>query len=121
MTKKYKILKTCFLLLGILCSFGPLIFFLVEGFINAQTVEKLTLTFTTLASIIVAITGAFLKIKLRCPIFIILIGLSIALDKIMPCIVTVAICTILDELVFTPLEKKYKNLYTINKEIDKRG
>lgn len=35
-------------------------------------------------------------------------------------LVILAITTILDELVFTPLHKKYKNLYIINREIDKR-
>lgn len=121
MTKKYKTLKICFLALSILCSFGPLIYFVIDGFIGAKTVEKLALTFTTLGALIVTITAVFLKIKLRCPVFIILIGLAVALDKILPCIITVAICTILDEVVFTPLSKKYKELYTINKEIDKRG
>ena len=57
----------------------------------------------------------------RCGIWIVLTGLAYACNNIVPLLLIMAITTALDELVLTPLAKKYENLYTINKEIDKRG
>ena len=62
-----------------------------------------------------------MKLHLRSAIWLLVLGVYICLQNIQTLLIMVAVCTILDEIVFTPLHKKYKNLYIINKEIDKRG
>ena len=57
---------------------------------------------------------------MRSTIWILLLGIYICLDNIMPVLLTIAIGTITDELILTPLHKKYKQLAIINSEIDKR-
>lgn len=119
-TKHYKKLTVLFTILSLLCVVGPLIFFTVKAFIGAAVVGKIVVSLTTLASIILASVSILFKFHLRSPIFIALIGLWVALDTLLPTIICISITVVLDEFIFSPLRKKYKNLHTINKEIDKR-
>lgn len=120
-TKKYQLLKNLFNFLSAACTLGPICFFALTGFINGEEVQKVALGLTSVAGLMLAITSLLFKWHLRSPLFIVLIGLWVALDNILPCIIVIAITTILDESAFTPLKKRYKQLYTINAEIDKRG
>ena len=120
MTKTLKFKKNLFLTLSFLCSFGPLIVFTIMGLIEGNWVGKFTLTMTAIASIGLAIYQAMQKIHLRSITYILLIGLWVALDRLLPCIITIAVCTIIDELVFSPLYKRYKEDYHTNLQIDKR-
>ena len=59
--------------------------------------------------------------KLRCPIWIVLIGLYVAIrDYLMPLIIILAITSILDDLVFTPIISYYRTKLISNKAIDER-
>lgn len=91
------------------------------GYVEGETVEKVALSLTAIASIVISVISIMTKVHLRSPIFILLIGLWVALDKLLPCIITLSLCIILDEVVFTPLAEHYKSLYVINAEIDKRN
>ena len=106
--------------MSLLCSLGPLIVFTIMGLIEGEWVGKFTLTLTALASIGLAIYQVMQKLHLKSVVYILLIGLWVALDRLLPCIITIAICTIFDELVFTPLYKRYKEDYHTNLQIDKR-
>lgn len=120
MTKSYKVKKNIAFILSMLCSFGPLIVFTIMGLIQGEGTEKICLTMTAIASIILGVICALRKIHLRSTIYILMIGLWIALDNLLPFIITLMICTMLDELVFTPLHKRWKEDYHTNKQIDKR-
>jgi hypothetical protein len=120
MTRKYKILSGLFAVLATLCLIAPVGYYTVYAFIAGQVAQKFTLGMLCITALILTAFNAINKAHLRCPIFIILLGVYIALSEITVMLVILAITTILDELVFTPLHKKYKNLYIINREIDKR-
>ena len=107
-------------ILSFLCSFGPLIVFTVMGLVQGDNKDKIVLTMTLMGAIGVAAFAALRKVNMRSVTYILMIGLWVALDRLLPFILTVAICTIFDELVFTPLHKRWKEDYHTHKQIDKR-
>lgn len=119
-TKKYKRLALLMGFISILLLIAPIGYYTTVAFIAGTVVEKVSLgALATLAVIMVAI-NALLKLHLRSPLWIMLVGVYLVLDYILPLILIIAITTIADELIFTPLCKKFKNKATINGEIDKR-
>jgi len=60
------------------------------------------------------------KLRLRCIPWILLLGIYVCLKEITSLLVIMAITTIIDEMIVTPLHKSLKNKYIINKEMDKR-
>lgn len=120
MTKNYKCKMIITGILSFLCSFGPLIVFTVMGLVQGEGKEKIVLAMTMVGAIMIALIAAMKKIHLRSTTFILMIGLWVALDRLLPFILTVAICTIIDELILSPLYKRFKEDYHTNKQIDKR-
>lgn len=119
-TKKYKRLALMMGLISILLLITPIGYYTTMAFIAGTVVEKVSLgALATLAVIMVAI-NALLKLHLRSPLWIMLVGVYLVLDYILPLILIIAITTIADELIFTPLRKRFKNKAIINGEIDKR-
>lgn len=119
-TKKYTNLYWLFRSISFLVLVVPLIIYGVKGFIEGDVTEKFTLGMTiSIAAILVALNILF-KYHIRSTIWIIVLGIYFCIDNIMPLLLCIAIGTILDEFIFTPLYKSYKNKATINKEIDKR-
>ena len=121
MTKSYRIKKNICGLLSFLCAFGPLVVFIIMGLLESEKVdEKLCLTLTSIASIMLGLIAAMRKIHLKSTVYVAMIGLWIALENIIPFIITLGVCTILDELIFTPLHHRFKEDYHTHKQIDKR-
>lgn len=119
-TKKYTNLYWLFRSISFLVLIVPLIVYGVKGFIEGDVTEKFTLGMTiSIAAILVALNILF-KYHIRSTIWIVVLGIYFCIDNIMPLLLCIAIGTILDEFIFTPLYKSYKNKATINKEIDKR-
>lgn len=100
----------------------PLLIYIVIGLINGDVYksEKIVLGFSCIVALILTIVNVLLKYHLRSPLFILLLGLYYAIDNILPLLLIICVGIVLDELVFTPFTKKYKQLYVINKEIDER-
>lgn len=120
MTKTYKCKMIIAGILSFLCTYGPLIVFIIMGLVQGEEQEKMTLTLTLVGAIALAALGALRKVQFRSTIFIIMIGLWVALDRLMPFMLTLAICTILDETIFHPLYIRWREDYRTNKQIDKR-
>lgn len=119
-TKKYGRLACLFEILGWLVLTVPMSVFIIKGFILGSVVSKVALGLTAVAAFIILVFSALQKLKLRSPFWILCIGLSFCLTKIYPLLIFMGVGTILDEIIFSPLGKHYRNLHTINKEIDKR-
>ena len=119
-TKKYKRLARLFSLLSILVLLAPLAYYLVEAFIAGVVIEKLALGGLATMAIILTLFNTIMKANLRSPIWLILLGIFFVLENILPLIIFIAAGTILDEFLLSPLARRYRNLYTINNEIDKR-
>lgn len=120
-TKKYK--RNYFILRGlsITATLGPLVVFALIAFANATVVQKLTLGGTLAVVAILTMISVLAKHHLRSPIFLLLLALYAALGNIMLPLVVLTIAVVLDEFIFDPAAKHYYKLFTINKEIDKRG
>ena len=119
-TRKYKALSILFLALSILVMVAPLAYYSIQGFIQGETTEKFTLGITFAISCILFAINIMFKFHIKSAIWIIVLGIYFCLDNILPMIFILAVGNILDEFVFTPLHKHYKNKAIINKEIDKR-
>ena len=122
MTKKYKRLKNLFQILSFLVTVAPLIVYVIIGFANGDihTNKKIFLGFTLITAFILVLINVLFKFHLRSPLFIIILGIYFALNKILNLLIIISIGTVLDEFIFQPLAKNYKQKYIINKEIDKR-
>ena len=122
MTNKYKKLSILTFLLSAMCSLCPILIYVIKAFVDkdVQEVNKYTLGIMCSVALIVTIFNIVAKLHLRCIPWILLLGIYVCLEEITSLLVIMAITTIIDELVLTPLHKSFKNKYTINKEIDKR-
>lgn len=119
-TKKSLTLKRLFLSLSILANTVPILVFVIIGFINGEPRQKFTLGLTILVAVMFGILSIINKHFMRSIIFIILIGLYYTLNKLLPVILVFGLCTVLDEIVLTPLYRKYRNEAQTNKIIDRR-
>ena len=121
MTEKYKKKAKFYNFLSFFITVVPILIYVVIGFMEGTIGQKITLGMCLVAVVILVILNLLFKHIPRCGVWIILAGLAYACNSIVPLLLIMAITTALDELVLSPLAKKNKNLYTINKEIDKRG
>lgn len=88
---------------------------------GVTTAGKVCVAGSVLIAFLLALFNALAQKRLRCPIWIILIGLYIAIREwLLPLIIILAIVTVLDDLVLTPLISHYKAELEANKAIDKR-
>lgn len=119
-TKKYRTLTIIFTILSFTATIGPLIVFFAIGFSKSDTGEKVVLTGAAIAAIILTLVSVLLKYRIRSTIFILLMALYSILNDISTCLLVISIGVILDEFLFTPLQKRFSGKYKINAEIDKR-
>lgn len=122
MTTKYKRLYHLFALLSFLATVGPLGYFLVLAVVSGEvgTAKKVTLAFTVIACAFLVLVNAIKKYRLRSPFFILLIGLQACLNSLATLFIVLAASTILDEFVLSPLKRKYRAKYRLNREMDNR-
>jgi hypothetical protein len=92
----------------------------IQAFIKGSKVEKFTLGAFCVVAIGMVSINLLMKIHLKSMVWMLLLGIYVCLDNITTLLIMVAICTILEELVFNPFYKHFKSKYIINKEIDKR-
>ena len=120
-TKKFKILYITFSIISFLLTLGPVLFYIVKGYIDADlTKEKVALTGVILCAIILTGINVLIKHHIRSTIWLLMLGIYYCVDNIMPLLLMIAIGTILDEFIVSPLKKSFKNKKIINSEIDKR-
>lgn len=122
MTKRYHRLSILFSTLSLLLNIAPLATYAIIAMVESDLVtEKIALCMTVLIVGILTAVSLVNKVAMRSRIWIIFLGLYGALDYIMVPLVIVACCQVLDELLVQPLSKRFKQKYSINRELDKRG
>lgn len=121
-TKRYKNLTILTFWLSVLLTICPILIYVARAFLSSevQSVNKYTLGIMCSVALIVTIINIVAKLRLRCIPWILLLGIYICLKEITSLLVIMAITTIIDEMIVTPLHKSLKNRYIINKEMDKR-
>ena len=120
-TKHYKRLTLIFGLLSILATLVPITIYIIIAFVNGSIGEKVSLGICLVTVLIFTIINVLIKHRIRCTIWVLLLGIHACVANIKTLLIIMAITTAIDEFIFEPLAKKYKNKYIINKEIDKRG
>lgn len=125
-TKKYKTLNIIFTILHFLCLIGPLLYFIPYAFIVGEVTTKVILGLSTATSIILAAISLFVAVKHRAGLhrsilWLLILGILTALTSVKPFICIMAVASILDELVFTPIKTASAQKAKINKEIDLRS
>lgn len=122
-TKKSRALLWTWRIIDWVCLFLPLIIYLVIGLASnsVTTGAKVSLVAMLFLALILTAINVIAQKHLRCPIWVMLIGLYIAMDRyLMPLIIILAVTSILDDLLFTPLIHYYYTQTVASKTIDKR-
>ena len=121
-TQKYKTTYWILFSISILLNFLPVIVYIIKGYASIEVSEakKVTLTMTIMIALILSIYNILAKKHMRSVIWILLLGVYFALQKIELLLLLMAICTIVDEFLVEPLMKKYKLKWKTNCEIDSR-
>ena len=122
-TKKSRALLWTWRLIDWLCLFAPLIVYLIIGLVNdnVTTGGKVTLVAMLFIALILTVINVIAQKHLRCPIWVLLIGIYVAMEKyLMPLVIILAITSILDDLVFTPIIHYYYTQTVASKTMDKR-
>lgn len=114
--KKYIFFK----ILSILLLFLPVGIFIVMAYFKGTTTQKVSLGVGVTVSVLFTAANFIFKIAPRSAVWILLLTLTISIQKIEDVIYVVSVCVILEECVTSKLEDYYKGKYKINKEIDDR-
>lgn len=90
-----------------------------DGVTNAG---KVSVVGSVMVAAIFTVFNLLLQKKIRCTIWIILLGLYVAMSKfLLPLIIILAIATILDDLIFSPLASHYKMKLKASIVMDERS
>lgn len=109
--------------LNFLLLFVPVIVYVIIALANGGVTApgRVSIVASVMISIILTTFNVIAKNHLRCPRWIVLIGLYVAFrESLLPLIIMLAITSALDDFVFTPLIKHYKAELDTSRVIDKR-
>ena len=121
-TKKYHRLGILFTILSLLLNIAPLAVYTIMALAGGALIgQKVALTMTVFVVLILSVISWINKTTLRSKIWILMIGLYFVLEHFAVAIIIIGVCQVLDEWIVDPLRKHFRNKYSINKEIDKRG
>lgn len=107
-------------IMSFLLTFLPLIIYGVIAFVQGTVENKVSFGLCLTICALFVIMNILMKLKIRCTLWILLLGIHICLNNIVSLIIIMAISTALDEFIFEPLARKYSQKASINIEIDKR-
>ena len=121
-TKKARFWLWFYRIIDAICLVTPLLIYVIMALCGGAVVAaKVAVVSTVMIAIILTVFNIIAQKKLRCPIWIMLIGLFVAIKEyLLPLIIILAITSILDDLVFTPLIGYYKTKLISNKAMDER-
>ena len=106
-------------ILSVLVTLLPVIYYVIKGLSDGSVGSRQKGCMVCLA-IMLYIINVLMKYSIRSTVWILLLGVYVCLEDILPLILMLAIGTIIDEFVLSPLKKHYASVYCVNKEIDRR-
>ena len=122
-TKRCRLKLWLFRILDWVCLFMPLIIYIGIALASNEAIvaQKVAVVSTTMIALMLSGFNVIAQKRLRCPIWIIIIGLYVAVrDYLMPLIIILAVTSVLDDLVFTPIIDYYHTKLIANKAMDER-
>ena len=109
--------------LDLIILFAPVIVYIIIALTkDGVTVPgRVAVVGSVCIALILSLFNIIAQKRLRCPIWIILIGLYVAIKEILlPLIIILAVVTVIDDLILTPLIPYYRTKLISNKAIDER-
>ena len=107
-------------IISLLLCYAPLLVALITGFSYSDNERgKVTLSICCIVALLLTLINIISKYSVRSTMWVLLLGAYAVLEDVMPYLIAIAICTIIDEFIITPIYKSVKNRYIINREIDK--
>lgn len=107
---------------SIILNVAPIGIIAFEAFIaDALVYQKVAFVGTIVVSLLLTIWTWFSRVNIKSKYLVILCGLFLVIENIFPFVIALTIAQLLDEVIFQPFIKYYKEKYHINSEIDKRG
>lgn len=120
-TKKLKHRSRFLWALSMLLNVVPMAVFVIMGFIQGTTEQKVVLGFTAVSALGLGALMILSKMNIKRSIFWILaLGLTLVMNELYPVIIAMGSCTLLDELIVSPIHSRINTDYHTNKQIDKR-
>lgn len=119
-TREYKRKYRFYQIASILLLFLPVAIFIVIAFVKGNTTQKMSLGLGVTLSLIFTLANVIFKLAPRSGVWILIIALCVAVQKIQNVIYVTGTCVILEEVVTSRLERYYRDKYKINREIDDR-
>lgn len=112
-----------FRILDWLVLFLPLAVYAIIAYMSdgVSSARKICLSACLVVALILTLFNVIAQKRLRCTIWIIIIGLYIAIEKwLLPLVIILAVVSVLDDLLFTPLVQHYKMKLEASKVYDER-
>lgn len=120
-TKKLKAWNVILTLFSLALWIAPIAYCISLSIIQSNFLyQKVALSMSILAVVIMTIVAAVNKIALRCRLWVLLLGVYVALKSIMTPLIIIACCQIVDELIICPIKSRVGEKLRINREIDRR-
>jgi len=119
-TAYYKKSTTILKVMDLFLTFAPLLGFVIYAFATGSVAQKVAFGMIGLCGVVLGVFSVLSKYSFKGAIYLILLGLHVAVGNIVAILIILAVTTLLDELLIVPLYKMYKEKYIINKELDER-
>ena len=121
-TKKSYLAVWIIRLIEFILLFLPITIYVVMAILDKgiDDLKKIVILSTVAIVLILGLFNIIAQKHLRSPLWILFLGLYLAVDNLIPLIIINAIALILDEFIVAPLLKYYKSKTVANKAIDDR-
>ena len=97
-TKHYKRQRDLYCVLSIVCTVGPLLYFLVRAMVTATPTQRVAIGGMALVCIVVCAVNVLMKVHPRCVFWLVLLAAYYALGSIVEVLYVMAACCFLDEV-----------------------
>lgn len=88
---------------------------------DVETMKKVVLISMCILAGVISVTNVFMRQRLRCVVWILIIGLYVAVKELLlPLIIIMACTAVTDDIVFSPLISYYQSKLAASKTIDQR-
>ncbi len=105
------------------CVTLPVVGYVLFALFNndVEAIKKVVLVLVCVLAGIISVTNVFTRQRLRCTVWILIIGLYVSVKEwLLPLIIVMAVTAVLDDLVFSPLINYYQAKLASSKTIDQR-
>ena len=122
-TKKTRKAMWLFRSLDVACLLAPVVVYATVALFKQETLiaGRLALSASFVVVILLTILNAVAKLRLRSPVWILMLGLYVAVrDKMLPLIIILSVMSLLSDFFLHPMAKRFAVKLEASKTIDER-